>query len=309
MGQSTNTVVGKPVKLEAIKVVPRGLKSTRDQWLYSFIKKLKMATMTSSERQCIDRLSREEIVNTTKRLCDDYIEDRLIRSGLQLKERKLGNIAQETVLEVTESDSSDSFAHTASRKRKSAVNSTSLKPAGILRSLSTSSNVAPDVQRLRRVSWQDEVRGVREKHRKVFDKRNPSDVACLLCTVGEILELRHAGVYNDLFTQLNIHMISEITLRRAFIGVAKEIFRDGISWAKVVSLFAFAGGMAVDCVLNCANMYVARLKSWTVQFIENDLCDWILLQGGWVCNLGLRFAISKLHFSPVRDTSLIPGVR
>ena len=47
-----------------------------------------------------------------------------------------------------------------------------------------------------------------------------------------------------------------------------------------------AGGMAVDCVLNGANMYVARLKSWTVQFIENELCDWILVQGGWVCNLG-----------------------
>ena len=64
--------------------------------------------------------------------------------------------------------------------------------------------------------------------------------------------------------------------------MATEIFAVGVTWAKVVSLLAFAGALAVDCVLAGLPMHVARVKTWTVDFVKNELHDWIRQKGGWV---------------------------
>ncbi len=115
-----------------------------------------------------------------------------------------------------------------------------------------------------------------------INKKNTSDISRLFIHVGEMLETRHSGTYVDILARLNITLISELTLKRAFMDVAKYLFSEGVTWAKIVSLYAFAGGIAVDCVSHGANMYVGKLKIWTVQFLSDELTDWIVLQGGWV---------------------------
>ena len=244
----------------------------------ALIWRFKMAVVSSDCKS-----SREDIVNIAKQLCDDYVEDRLIRSGLQLKERKLGNILGE----IMEEDDEERPA------RPNRVSVTSWTSRSRSFSNAGSGNLGmPEARKLSRTSSSPSQPGLfassdareRRAARRFLpiDKKNPADISRVLVSVGEILETRHAGVYIDVLSQLNINLLSELTLKRAFNGVAKHIFAEGISWAKIVSLFAFMGGLAVDCVINGANVYVGKLKSWTVQFIGENLCDWIMLQDGWV---------------------------
>ena len=61
----------------------------------------------------------------------------------------------------------------------------------------------------------------------------------------------------------------------------------------MLSLLAFAGGLAVDCVLHGSPSYVAKIKHWTNEYIENHLLDSILMEGGWVGKFLLNFIKRK----------------
>ena len=233
------------------------------------------------------KFTKEEIVYTARILCDDYIEDRLIRSGLQLKERKVcapiieeegdGEISRQIVVD----NSRPNGAALASRKR------TSLPTLSVGR-------VSEISDRSSR-SYQDHYSITSRRLLSGRDKRSPERISQVLIAVGELLERRHSSVYNDVFSQLNISVLSELTLKKAFNGVAKQIFADGISWAKIVSLFAFTGALAVECVANGANTYVLRLKTWTVQFIADNISEWIILHEGWVWLLFIFFMKNKFQ--------------
>eukprot|EP00112_Aurelia_sp_Birch-Aquarium-sp1_P002809 Seg1311.4 transcript_id=Seg1311.4/GoldUCD/mRNA.D3Y31 product="Bcl-2-related ovarian killer protein" protein_id=Seg1311.4/GoldUCD/D3Y31 len=256
----------------------RALSTKGELIVEALIWRLKMAVVSSDCKSS----SREDIVKIAKQLCDDYVEDRLIRSGLQLKERKLGNILSE----ILEEDDEERPA------RPNRVSVTSWSRSRSFSNAATGNLGMPEARKLSRTSSNPAKPGLfassDDKERRAgrrflpIDKKNPADISRVLVSVGEILETRHAGVYIDVLSQLNINLVTELTLKRAFNGVAKHIFADGISWAKIVSFFAFTGALAVDCVINGANVYVGKLKSWTVKFIRENLCDWIMLQDGWV---------------------------
>jgi len=183
-------------------------------------------------------IDKEDIVKQSKVLITDYIDDRLIRSGLNMKQRK---VTASTLYTIKENSS----------ERKNVT-----------------------IQTLQ----------------GLLDKRNDSDrptlsvedVSKVLICVGEYLELRHNGLYTDILQQLDVRSIADTNLNSIFMNVGQEIFATGISWAKIVSLFAFAGGLAVDCVLGGSPMHVGRVKSWTNEFIQTVLMEWIQNEGGWV---------------------------
>ena len=212
--------------------------------------------------------SKEEIVAMAKKLCDDYVEDRLIRSGLQLKERKLAK----SVSEVAEGEEAGSTRSRPCRVSTMAVqNRSSSGPNSIGGITPVSLPSVSDCKERRAALW-----------KLPIDRTNPDDISRVLIWIGVALETRYSATYVDVLAQLNINMLSELALKRAFYGVAKQLFSNGISWAKIVSLFAFSGGLSVDCVINGANMYVGRVKKWTVHYISEELCSWIQLNGGWV---------------------------
>lgn len=66
--------------------------------------------------------------------------------------------------------------------------------------------------------------------------------------------------------------------------VARDLFRADISWAKVAALFAIAGGLALDCVLQGHAEFVPRLIESMSDVIEDELVVWIAENGGWVSN-------------------------
>ena len=63
------------------------------------------------------------------------------------------------------------------------------------------------------------------------------------------------------------------------ITVGKEMFRTDITWAKVVSLFAVAGGLAVDCVRQGRPEYLQCVIESTGEVLDNEVFWWIAIYG------------------------------
>ena len=65
-------------------------------------------------------------------------------------------------------------------------------------------------------------------------------------------------------------------------AIARDLFRSDITWGKVVSLFAIAGGLSVDCVRQGHPDYLPKLIEGVADVIEDELVTWISENGGWV---------------------------
>lgn len=66
--------------------------------------------------------------------------------------------------------------------------------------------------------------------------------ACLRSCVGKMLE-RHSMVFGGMMYRLNIDRA--VDFRQGFTEVAEELFRDAVSWSKIVALFAFGARCGV----------------------------------------------------------------
>ena len=236
--------------------------------------RLKMAVSSGKETVLC---TREEVVDAAKILCNDYIEDRLIRSGLQLKQRKIGRTSLDSISErESPANTGSKFLGLGSLKLDS-KNSSNLSSFGGDVSISDSVDV------FERSNTTTPDRLDKQDRSFTFDRNNTQDISKVLLHVGEVLELRHTGVYSDVLHQLNVTWpLTELALKRSFNSFAKNLFSEGVSWARIIALFAFAGGMVVDCVLNSSNMYVPKVKKWTVDYISDELVEWIQARGGWV---------------------------
>ena len=86
----------------------------------------------------------------------------------------------------------------------------------------------PVVEETDRLAWSivmDRMRGVQDQ----------TEVCLRLC-VGRMLE-RHSMVFGGMMVRLNIDRT--VDFRQGFTEVAEELFRDAVSWSKIVALFAF----------------------------------------------------------------------
>ncbi|KAL6104559.1 uncharacterized protein ACO6RY_14259 [Pungitius sinensis] len=106
-----------------------------------------------------------------------------------------------------------------------------------------------------------------------------AEVSLVLLCLGDELECIRPSLYRNVARQLNISidMVSD-----AFIGVATEIFSTGITWGKVVSMYAVAGALAVDCVRQGHPATVHILVDSLGQFVRKFLVPWLKRRGGWV---------------------------
>lgn len=60
------------------------------------------------------------------------------------------------------------------------------------------------------------------------------------------------------------------------------IFFEGVTWGKVVSLYAVAGALAVDCVRHGHPAMVHTIVDCMGEFVRKSLISWLKRRGGWV---------------------------
>nr|BAG06937.2 BCL2-related ovarian killer a [Carassius auratus] len=100
--------------------------------------------------------------------------------------------------------------------------------------------------------------------------------------VGDELEYLRPNVYRNVARQLNISISSESIVSDAFLAVAAEIFSTGVTWGKIVSLYAVAGALAVDCVRQGYPAMVHTIVDCMGEFVRKSLVSWLKRRGGWV---------------------------
>ncbi|CAL8366765.1 unnamed protein product [Boreogadus saida] len=140
-----------------------------------------------------------------------------------------------------------------------------------------------------------------------------AEVSLVLLYLGDELECMHPNLYRNVARQLNISVAMENMVSDAFIAVATEIFStgdldvscghlsalssptsplrvpglgpgplsSGITWGKVVSMFAVAAGLAVDCVRQGRPATVHVLVDSLGQLVRRYLVPWLKRKGGW----------------------------
>ncbi|CAB1442500.1 unnamed protein product [Pleuronectes platessa] len=108
-----------------------------------------------------------------------------------------------------------------------------------------------------------------------------AEVSLVLLCLGDELECIQPSLYRHVARQLNISVAMESMVSDAFIGVATEIFATGITWGKVVSMFAVAGALAVDCVRQGRGTNVQIIVDSLGQFVRKFLVPWLKRRGGW----------------------------
>lgn len=57
---------------------------------------------------------------------------------------------------------------------------------------------------------------------------------------------------------------------------------SGVTWGKVVSLYAVAGALAVDCVRHGHPAMVHTIVDCMGEFVRKSLTSWLRRRGGWV---------------------------
>ncbi|XP_053543312.1 bcl-2-related ovarian killer protein homolog B isoform X1 [Ictalurus punctatus] len=105
--------------------------------------------------------------------------------------------------------------------------------------------------------------------------------ALVLLKLGDELENMRPNVYRNIAKQLNISVTMEAVVSDAFLYVATEILSLGITWGKVVAIFAVAGGLAVDCVRQERAAVVHTIEESLGEFVRKSLVPWLRRRGGW----------------------------
>ncbi|XP_043109519.1 bcl-2-related ovarian killer protein homolog B [Puntigrus tetrazona] len=107
------------------------------------------------------------------------------------------------------------------------------------------------------------------------------DVSVVLLKLGDELECMCPYVYRNVAKQLNIGVAVEAVVSDAFLSVATEILVMGITWGKVVAIYAVAAGLAVDCARQGHPVMVHTIVDSLGEFVRRNLVPWLKKRGGW----------------------------
>ncbi|KTG40361.1 hypothetical protein cypCar_00007726 [Cyprinus carpio] len=112
------------------------------------------------------------------------------------------------------------------------------------------------------------------------------DISVVLLKLGkktssDELECMRPYVYRNIAKQLNISVAVEAVVSDAFLSVATEILVMGITWGKVVAIYAVAAGLAVDCVRQGHPVMVHTIVDSLGEFVRRNLVPWLKKRGGW----------------------------
>ncbi|RDD41139.1 Bcl-2 homologous antagonist/killer [Trichoplax sp. H2] len=106
-----------------------------------------------------------------------------------------------------------------------------------------------------------------------------SEIGRHLAQLGDSYSVRFQNEFRLMITHLDI---KPGTAYRTFAGVARRLFRDGISWRRIVTLMAFGYQIAIDVMRSGVQGFLSRICNFIVRFISGEhIANWIARQGGW----------------------------
>lgn len=127
---------------------------------------------------------------------------------------------------------------------------------------------------------------------KEFEERDgehAEQYSNVLQNMGQILEIKYPRLYTKLSAHLKLTYDSEIVVWDSFNKFGSHLFCEGITWAKIIALYAFTGGLALDCMTHGKKDLPGRMVYWFGVFVLKKLASWIQEQGGWVRNMHFQF--------------------
>ena len=112
------------------------------------------------------------------------------------------------------------------------------------------------------------------------DESSIAPLQALVCELGNDVQRRHAELFQAMVSELNP---TATTAYQQFLGVTSELFRDGVSWGRIVSLFVFCGELAVYCAQHPGlEDYVRSVLEWCIRYFRQHIAPWMLDHRGWV---------------------------
>ena len=71
--------------------------------------------------------------------------------------------------------------------------------------------------------------------------------------------------------------------QETFLVVLDQLLIGELNWARVLSLVALSGTLAVECAENCEYNKIDLIQDWATSFAEVKLGPWIEANDGMVC--------------------------
>lgn len=131
-----------------------------------------------------------------------------------------------------------------------------------------------------------------------------STEACLRVCVVRMLD-RHAIVFNGMMTRLNIDR--SVNFRQGFYEIAQELFKDAVSWSKIVALFAFGARLGQHCRDNGLEDLIEDIAGNLAAFANERIAPFVREEGGWATLLKV-FPPEEDYESQVWKALLLIGV-
>ena len=102
---------------------------------------------------------------------------------------------------------------------------------------------------------------------------------CLETCITQMLR-RHETVFTGMMNRLEINR--SVNFRLGFNHIAEELFREPVSWSKIVTLFAFGARLGRHCRENHQDDLVEELAANLASFANERISPFVREQGGWV---------------------------
>ncbi|KAL2101693.1 hypothetical protein ACEWY4_003454 [Coilia grayii] len=120
------------------------------------------------------------------------------------------------------------------------------------------------------------------KYEHLKSSGTPEEVFAVLLKLSDEMDSMCPYVYHDIAKQLNILVDMENMVSDAFFTVAMEISSSGMTWGKVVAIYALAGALAVDCVYQGHTEMVYTIVDSMGVLAYKCLAPWLMQRGGWM---------------------------
>lgn len=108
--------------------------------------------------------------------------------------------------------------------------------------------------------------------------RQTTTEQCLQACVLKMLD-RHSIVFNGMMNRL--HVDRSVDFRQGFNEIAQELFKDDVTWSKIVAFFAFGAKLGQYCRDHELEDMIEDVAANMAAFANQIITPFVRTEGGW----------------------------